>query len=372
MKISSERLVSTFLRLVKIDGTSRCEKEVKNFIHDYLKDYVLTIHEDNSGELVYGNCGNLFMKIRGTDQAVPPIILSAHMDTISPTKNLEPVCLNGKISSDGNTILGADNRLGIAIICEVIRSLQENKEKFGNIEVVFSICEEIGLLGIKCFDFTQLKGKYAYVLDSGNTVAGTVINQSPSAVRFNIDVTGRAAHAGIAPESGINAISIASKAISKISQGKVNPETTVNIGFIEGGKATNIVPENTTIKGEIRSYNDLNIDKQWEKIQSVFQKQAAIDNGRVEFTCQKDYQAFSINPDSEIIRFAQLASSTPVSIQSSFGGSDANVFNQNGIPAVVLGTGSWQPHTPEEYVIIEEISRAAQWVYDILLMPLKK
>ncbi len=372
MKISPERLVSTFLQLVKIDGTSRCEKEVKNFIFDHFKDYVLTIHEDNSGDLVYGNCGNLIMKIRGTNQSVPTVILSAHMDTISSTKNLEPICSNGKITSDGNTILGADNRLGVAIICEVLRSLQENKEKFGNIEVVFSICEEIGLLGIKCFDFSQLKGKYAYVLDSGNTTEGTLINQSPSAMRFSIDVIGKAAHAGIAPENGINAISIASKAITKIPQGKINPETTLNIGFIEGGKATNIVPENVTIKGEIRSYHDRNIDKQWSKIQSVFSKQTEVDNGRVEFTGQKDYQGFYIEPDSEIIRFAQTASSQPLVIQSSFGGSDANVFNQNGIPAVVLGTGSWEPHTNDEYVLVEEISRAAQWIYDIILAPMKK
>jgi len=366
VNISPERLEQTFLKLVRVDGVSRKEKKVKNFISNDLHDYVLTIHEDNAGELIDGNCGNLFMKVRGNDRSRDTIILSAHMDTIQPTKNLKPIVGNGKITSDGSTILGADNRLGIALISEVIKSLCDNEAKFGNIEIVFSVAEEIGLLGIKQFDFSKVKGKYALVLDSGNMPVGAVVNKAPSALRFNLKITGQAAHTGIAPENGINAISIASRAIAKIDQGKISPDTTVNIGTIKGGQATNIVPDSVIVGGEIRSYNQKDIESQITNIKSIFSSEASSAGGLFSIEQNLDYEFFYVEPNSKIIELAERSANDIFNLQDSFGGSDANVFNKNGIEAVVLGIGSWEPHTKEEYVNIDEICKSAQWIYDII------
>ncbi|MEW6534692.1 MAG: M20/M25/M40 family metallo-hydrolase [Candidatus Auribacterota bacterium] len=367
MKISPQRLTETFLELVKIDGVSRNEKAVKEYLCNDLKDYVLTIHEDTAYDNVDGNSGNLFMKVRGSEKSAPTIILSAHMDTINPTKGMEPIVTDTKIMSDGSTILGADNRLGVAIICEVIKSLQDNNERFGNIEIVFSICEEIGLLGIKNFDFNQLKGKNAYVLDAGNLSVGTIINQAPSAVRFTIEVKGRAAHAGIAPEKGLNAIVIAAKALARIRQGRLNDHCTLNIGSIHGGTATNIVPDNVSMRGEIRSYYQKEIDTIWTEVQTVFRDEVVSAGGEVFFKTEQDYDTYLINEDRSIIQYAKQAFSGKLSVVPCFGGSDANIFNKNGIDAVVISVGNWEPHTNEEFVIIDEMISAAQWVYDIIL-----
>ena len=366
MNISPERLEQTFLKLVRVDGVSRNEKKVKEFITNDLHDYVLTIHEDNAGELINGNCGNLFMKIRGNDLSRDTIILSAHMDTIQSTKKLKPVVGNGKITSDGSTILGADNRLGVALISEVVKSLNDNNAKFGNIEILFSVSEEIGLLGIKQFDFSKVKGKYALVLDSGNMPVGVVVNKAPSALRFSAKITGQAAHAGIAPENGINAISIASRAIAKIKQGKISPSTTVNIGTINGGQATNIVPDLVSVGGEIRSYKPKDIEIQLENVKSIFSKEAANAGGLFSIDQNLDYEFFCVDPDSKIIKMAERAVNDIFDLRDSFGGSDANVFNRNGIESVILGIGSWEPHTKEEYVNIDEMSKTAQWIYDIV------
>ena len=366
MNISPERLEKTFLKLIRVDGVSRKEKKVKEFIYNDLHDYVLTIHEDNAGELIDGNCGNLFMKIRGNDQSRGTIILSAHMDTIQSTKNLKPIIANGKICSDGTTILGADNRLGVALISEVVKSLYDNNSKFGNIEILFSVAEEIGLQGIKNFDFLQIKGQRALVLDSGNMPVGTVVNKAPSALRFRVKITGQAAHAGIAPETGINAITIASRAIVKINQGKISPDTTVNIGLIKGGQATNIVPDLVFIDGEIRSYNQDNIEYQIETIKSIFANEAEYAGGLFDIEQNMDYEFFCVDPASKLIDVARKTAGDIFNLLPSFGGSDANIFNKNAIDAIVLGIGSWQPHTKEEYVNIDEISKTAQWIYDII------
>lgn len=367
MNISPVRLQQTFIDLIHIDGIPRNEKHVRDFLCNYMKDFVLTIHEDTAYDAVNGNAGNLIMKVRGNERSAPPVILSAHMDTIKSTKNVQPIVAEGKIVSDGSTILGADNRQGLAIICEVVRSLQENNERYGDIEIVFSICEEIGLLGIKHFDFSQLHGKIAYVLDAGNAPVGTVINKAPSAIRFTIDVMGRPAHAGIAPEKGLNAISLAAKAIAHIKQGRLNAHCTLNIGTIEGGKATNIVPDHVLMRGEIRSYLQDEVELRWNEIQQIFKQEVTMAGGEVAFHSQQDYAYYHIPDEAAVIQYAKTAWKKSLMIESSFGGSDANVFNKNGIDAVVLATGTWEPHTHEEYVNIDEMNQAAQWVYDIVL-----
>ena len=216
MQVSADRILNTFLELVKIDGVSFNERALCDYLKSYFEPYADEMIEDNTGAAIGANSGNLLIRIKGTDQSAPPVILSAHMDTVKPTTGINPIIADGLIRTDGTTILGADNRLGVALICEAVQSLIEHKEQYGDIEILFSTCEEVGLLGAKQFDFSLLRGKYAYVLDSGNNPVFTLINQSPSAIRFEIEVTGKSAHSGIAPEKGINAIAAAAAAISRV------------------------------------------------------------------------------------------------------------------------------------------------------------
>lgn len=366
MNISKVRVLATFLDLIKIDGQSYNERAVCDYLHIYLGKYADEIIEDDAGDAIGANCGNLFMRIRGNCASAPTVILSAHMDTVQSTNGIKPIRSEGVIRTDGTTILGADNRLGLALICEAVRSLKENNEQFGDVELVISICEEVGLLGAKQFDFSRLQGKIAYVLDSGNNPVFTLINKSPSAIRFDIDVIGKSAHSGIAPERGINAIAAAAAAIARIDQGRINDNTTVNIGCIEGGKASNIVPDRVHVKGETRSYTTEDISKQWDIIRTAFQEEASRRGAALDLTYTEDYHHFCVDETAPIIGQARQTADTTFTIQSSFGGSDANVFNLNGIEAVVLGTGQWEPHTHEEYVRIDEVGQSAQWVYDIV------
>lgn len=367
MSISSERLISLFLELIKIDSVSRNEQAIKQFLYTYFQGKARVIHEDNAQMQVNGTAGNLFIRIPGTDPDLPVRILSAHMDTITSTRNINPVITDGKIHTDGTTILGADNRAGVAVICEVIRSLQENNARYGDIEIVISVCEEVGLLGIKHFDFSLLNGTSAFVLDGGNAKIGSIVNKAPSATRFDIEVTGKAAHAGIAPENGINAIALAAKAIARIKQGKLNKSTTLNIGKIEGGKATNIIPDKVFLKGEIRSYSTSIIDRKWNDIQDIFTGETTSKGAQVSFTSYLDYLGYDLPASSGIVQCASKAFCGDVCLESSFGGSDANVFNQHGIPALVLSVGAWEPHTAEEYIIVDDFTKAAQWVYNIVV-----
>ena len=349
-----------------MDAVSFNERVVCDYLKSFFQPFAHEIIEDNTGEKIGANSGNLLIRIKGSCPTMSPVILSAHMDTVKSTAGINPIVGDGLVRSDGNTILGADNRLGIALICEAVESLIEKKEQYGDIEILFSICEEVGLLGVKEFDFSLLRGQKAYVLDSGNNPVFTLINQSPSAIRFDIEVTGKSAHSGIAPEKGINAIAAAAAAISRVEQGRVNPNTTVNIGLIEGGKACNIVSDYVCVKGETRSYTAQDIKEEWNKILRVFQEETSKRGAKVSCRASEDYHFFNIAESAQIIAHAKEVADNSFSIQSSFGGSDANVFNSQGIEAVVLGTGQWEPHTHDEYVSIDEMARSAQWVYDIV------
>ncbi|MCP5463197.1 MAG: M20/M25/M40 family metallo-hydrolase [bacterium] len=367
MKISRDRFLETFLELVSIDGAPRNEKNVNAYIRHVLNDYVTSIEEDTAGDILQGNSGNLLITLKGTDPSLPPIILSAHMDTVSSTCGIVPTVAGDRITSGGATILGADDRLGIAIICEVVRSLKENQERYGDVEIVFSICEEIGLCGAKEFDYSRLTGKAVFVLDSGDTDVGTVICKSPTGIRYDAEIHGKAAHAGIAPETGVNAIEIAAKAIARIEQGRLSPTMTANIGKIEGGSAFNVVPDIVRLNGEVRSYIDNDAHKYIQNVKSIFHEEAVKKGGSASIVVYDNFTAFDVSPESLVIELCRKAFKGKIILESAFGGSDANVFNQKGFPAVVLGIGARKLHSCDEYVVIDEIVSAAEWIYNIVL-----
>ena len=251
--INRERLKNFLIELIKIDSLSRREYDVAMRLKSELEELGAELTIDNAGEMVGGNVGNLIAKFPGTVPASQPLLLSAHMDTVVPGEGIVPILDGDILRTDGTTVLGGDDKSGVAIICEVLRVIKENAIPCSAIDVVFTICEEAGLIGAKCLDITSLRARTGLVLDSDSV--GFLFTRAPAANRMEFRVHGLEAHAGVCPEKGINAIKVAAEGIAQMNLGRIDHETTANIGVIEGGMAVNIVPNQVVLKGEARSHD---------------------------------------------------------------------------------------------------------------------
>ena len=250
--INRERLLAEFFELTKIDSPTMNERQIADLLKNRLDSMGMEVSEDEAGLTIGGNCGNILAYLKGNFPMAPVVLLSAHMDTVDPCLNIEPVLQDGLITSAGSTILGADDKAGIAPIMEALRTIQEQSIPHGDIQVIFNVAEEGGLHGSKNLDKTLLKADLGFVLDcSGGP--GEIILAAPGQNRINVTIKGRASHAGVVPEGGISAIVVAAKAIASMQTGRIDDETTSNIGTIQGGRATNIVAERVEITCETRS-----------------------------------------------------------------------------------------------------------------------
>jgi tripeptide aminopeptidase len=332
------------------------------------------IFVDNAGDKIGGNSGNLIAKFKGNTQA-PPLLLNAHMDTVEPGRGVTAVLKNGTFTSDGTTILGADDKSAIAILLETLTILKENDLPYGPLELVLTVCEEIGLQGAKHLDLSAVTAKYGFALDATDTEG--IVTRAPSANHLEFTVHGKDAHAGAAPEKGINAISLASMAIAKLELGRIDRETTCNIGIIEGGIATNIVPNLVKVKGEVRSHDDEKLDNITNKI--VFSFTEAIENykklnpndelPRVEINIKKDFPRTHIPDDHPVIKLATRAAENlgrKMKTKTTGGGADANIFFEKGIFTGVLGTGMRDMHTVRESVKLDDMVRTTELLLEII------
>ncbi|NLI91197.1 MAG: M20/M25/M40 family metallo-hydrolase [Peptococcaceae bacterium] len=360
-------ITDEFLKLISIDSPSKNERDLAIYLKSKLKDLGAEVYEDNSAGKTGSNTGNIIGFISG-NQNLNTILLAAHMDTIVSTDGMVPQIKNGIIYSDGNTILGADDKAGIAVIIGVLSKLQKDKTiQHGPIEVFFTVQEEVGLIGVKNLEY-EIKAQYGYVLD-GDGPVGTIVNAAPSHVTLDLIVEGKAAHAGVAPEKGINAIVVASKAIANLDSGRLDEETTSNFGIISGGKGRNIVADKVEIKAEVRSRNRNKLEKEVSKIIEEFTKTAA--NHHAKFTYHRElaYEAFTIDQEHPVITGAFEAGKTlgiEVKLKTTGGGLDANILNSRGVPCVALGLGNDNPHTNDEYVSINEMQKAVEFLFKIL------
>lgn len=358
-------MINTLLDLLKIDSPAKNERAVADYLIRYFSELGLKLIEDNAGERVGGNTGNLYLYIEGSGE---PIALLSHMDTVSSTKGLSPLVTDTHIRCNGKTILGADDKVGVTLMCELVKYLARSKTDHSPIELIFTISEEIGLLGIKNIDYKKIKSRSAFVLDSGGP-AGTIVTKAPSLERIDIQVNGKSAHAGAEPEKGINAIAIAAKAISSVKQGRVDPETTLNIGTIQGGTATNIVPDKVTIEGEARSFNTGMLDSQVKDLETKFKSAVSESGGSVEFKHRLSFSTFNLDSDSPPVRLAVSAAQKlgiNYNITYTGGGSDANILNANGIASVGLGTGVYDAHTDRENVSLNDFYKGLEWLKEIV------
>jgi len=365
--LNQKRLVSRFLKLVKIPSVSRHEKAAALEVKKQLKKIGLSSFFDNAGSHIGGDCGNLYAKVKGTVKDAPVILLNAHIDTIIVEGKIRPVVRKGVIYSDGSTILGADCKTGVAAILEALAVIKEKKLPHGDIKVCFTVAEEIGLLGAKNADARHLKADMGFAVDGGSI--DKIISRAPSQVKFKARIHGKASHAGVHPEHGINAIKVASEAISKIKMGRLDKETTSNIGIIEGGHATNIVPDLVIVKGEVRSHSRRKLKRHMHIITRVFSKTCRKRKAFMRLKVEPVYQSFRIDEGSKIMRLAvKAAKGAGIKARAAMtgGGSDANIFNELGIPSLILGVGNHNVHTSKECVAISDLATGTGAIIDLI------
>jgi len=363
----SINIVEEFLKLVAINSPSGAEGELASYLKEKLQQLGAEVYEDGSAKKTGSNTGNLIARHPGK-VAKPTILLAAHMDTVASTEGLTPKVRDGIIYSDGNNILGADDKAGIAVILGVLHNLQNNPDlQHGPVELLLTVQEEVGLKGVKNLDY-PLQADYGYALD-GDGPAGTIVNASPSHITLDLVVEGKAAHAGLAPETGINAIVVASEAIAGVRSGRLDEETTSNFGLISGGKARNVVAERVEIQAEVRSRSREKLEKETNIILAKFEEVTAKHKARLSVNKELAYEAFTIDPAHPVISNAFKSGQKlgiEVRVQATGGGLDANILNSRGIPCVALGLGNDKPHTNEEYVIVSEMEKSVEFITGIL------
>ncbi|HQD71390.1 MAG TPA: M20/M25/M40 family metallo-hydrolase [Limnochordia bacterium] len=367
MHINRERLVNEFLTLVQIDSFAGEEREIADYLRRQLTELGLDVTEDDAGKTIGGSAGNIIAQLPGRSDK-PTIMFCAHMDRVAPGKGIKPVVEDGIIRSDGTTILGADDAAGIAAILEALRVVKEAGVPHGSLEVVFTIAEEGGLFGAKALDRSRLKADFAYFLDSNDQV-GAIINRAPSHQNLDFTFHGKAAHAGVSPELGINAIRIAAEAIASMNLGRIDHETTANAGVIHGGMATNIVPETCTVKCEARSLDPAKLKTQVDHMMAAAQNSAAKYESKVDIKLTDCYPAYTIPDSHPVIQLAAKACRAigvnPLT-KGTGGGSDANILNGKGLPSVVLGLNYKDAHSTGESMAVEDLVKVTELVVSII------
>ncbi|MEJ6950967.1 M20/M25/M40 family metallo-hydrolase [Natronospora cellulosivora (SeqCode)] len=366
--INKKRLINLFMELVRIDSVSKEEREVADRIIREFTNLGFLIKEDSSSSKTGSTAGNLIIDIPGNN-SYPRILLSAHMDRVEPGRGIEPVIDGEYIKSKGDTVLAGDDLIGVVAIIEALRILKENEIDHPPLKIIFTVAEEIGLLGAKHLDPAEvLECDLGFVFDVDGEI-GTVVNRAPTQLKFNAKIKGKAAHAGINPKAGINAIKIVSLALSEMNLGQIDKETTANIGVIKGGKASNIVPEDVELEGEIRSHSDEKLAKQEKDMKNLLELSAKKYKGQVSFDIEKLYSSFAISKESGIIRLVEKSAgdlNLPFSLKDSGGGSDANIFNEIGLETLNLAVAMENVHSSEEQVKISNFYSLVNLILKII------
>lgn len=371
MTVNQSRLLDTFLTLVHFNTPSRHEKPVSEWTAAYLEKLGFTVEFDDAHERLpgeKGSIGNLIAFKKGTVPDAPGIFFSSHFDTVEPTPGLEVKIEGDIISAASDTILGADDKCGMAPILEAMTYLHESGEAHGDIQLLLMICEEIGLVGARLIDPNRIKAKYGFVLDAGPPV-GTMTYAAPAQNSMRVTITGKQAHAGVEPEKGISAIVAASNAISKMTLGRIDSETTANIGTIHGGLARNIVAGEVVIVAEARSRSQAKLEAQTAHMREVFEREAAAIGATATVEVIGEYPAYRLEKDSPVLQLATKAAEAagfPVGYAESGGGSDGNHFNGYGVPTTVLATGMEKVHTHAEFCTISDMVKDTQWIVEIV------
>lgn len=355
--VDEQRLLDLFIELAKIDGPSGKEQKVADYLKSALTDLGFTFEFDEAHKEFGGEVGNLIAYKEGTDVTVPPLFFSTHMDTVLPTKNLKPVIKDGIIYSDGTTILGADDRAALAAYVEAVRAVSESGIPHGPIELVLTVNEQPGLVGARHLDYSKPKSKVGYIFDSSGDVGQTIL-KGPYSSRIWMKVKGNAAHIALNSEEGNHAFLLAAAGLLELKLGEIDDETVANVGIIEGGELTSIIPGEVTIGGEVRSFSKEKLDRQLRHMEESMKASAEARGGSVEVTVEKKYSGFSI-PEDHILTDTVLKAAGTINVKpyltQTLGGADTNVLNENGLTCLTLGLGFQNIHSFRECISEENL-----------------
>ncbi len=352
----ASEVLDLFLELASIPSPPGEERAVADRVQRYLRDCGLQPDEDDAGRRVGSTMGNLYAALEPTTEG-EPLFLCAHLDTVSPWDELEPVVADGVVRNARPTILGADNKAAVAVMLEAVRRILAESRPHAGIELLFTPKEEVGLLGAFAFDHSRLRARVGYVYDQAAPI-GDVVLGAPSAQQFEITFRGRAAHAGMYPEEGRSAIAAAARAIAEMQLGRVDEETTANVGLIEGGTAANIVPERCSLVAEARSHDDRKLAEIVQSIQDAVTFAAGLAECEAETKLQRSYRAYRFKRDERAVELAAAALERcgfEPSYGLSGGAADANVFNERGLACVNLANGMAEIHTPDEHIAVADL-----------------
>ncbi len=364
----SPRLTETFLELVSIDSESYHERAIAEYLSAIADRLGLESFSDAAGEALSSETGNLYIRVPARGLDAPPLCLSAHMDTVTPGRGIVPIVRDGVIRSAGDTVLGADCKVGIAAILELLYRSDEGSLRHGPLEILLSVAEEQGLRGIRHAKRDRLAARHALVLDGSGPV-GIAVMASPTQDNLDFHVRGRAAHAGVEPEAGINAIQAAARAVADMQLGRIDAGTTANIGIIQGGIAVNIVPDSVLVRGEVRSHDPGSLKRQEERMVDTARRACDAYGAEIEVDILRAYDGYSIAPDEPLLKLAERAAAgegLTFDAMPTGGGSDANFLNRMGMTALVLNIGARSCHTADEYVEEAEMDNLVRMVASML------
>ena len=357
--VDRERLVKTLVELIRIDSPTGEEDEMDREVCRRLEALGFTVHHDGFK--------NVIAKLAGEGE---PVLLSAHLDTVEPGRGIKPGLDGEVLRSDGTTILGGDCKAGISIVLEALTGVVESGQPHLPVEVAFSRAEEGGLNGARNMDFGLLKAKRGVVFDEEGAVNRVTVS-APSQNVVLAQIRGRAAHAGLEPENGISALVMAAEIITRLPLGRLDSESTSNIGRVEGGLKRNIIPEEAFLDGEIRSRDNAKLERYTEEFRRVFDDVAArYPEGQITLDISNSYQAYNVGEDHPAVAMlgrALVETGLAPQLEGSGGGSDANVFMEHGIAALPVGIGVRGFHTKEETALVPEVVQAAEVCQRIIL-----
>ena len=350
-------VLALFTELAELPSPPGDERVVADRVTEYMRELGLDVHEDDAGSRIGSNAGNLYARVESTDGTGTPLFFCAHLDTVPPEAAIQPVVENGVVRNAAGTILGADNKAAVAVMLEATRRLLADRRPHAGLELLFTPKEEVGLLGAAEFDHARLQARVGYVYDQAAPI-GEVILGAPYSHSMQMRFHGRASHSGMYPEEGRSAIAAAAKAIADLKLGRIDEESTANVGVISGGTAGNIVPEWCTFLAEARSHDPQKLAGLVEEMLEVAAFAAGLEDCRLETEVHKSYSGYRFKPDEPVVRLARSAlerTGREPSFTLSGGAADANVFNERGFACLNLANGMADIHTPDEHIAVDDL-----------------
>jgi tripeptide aminopeptidase len=350
------RVLDTFLDAVRIDSPSGEERTFALWCAERLSALGCEVRFDDTASITGSDSGNLIAELAGTAEG-RTVVLSAHLDTVEPGRGIEPIVEDGVVRSSGATILGSDDKAGVAAIIEALTRLAESPRPHAKVRVILTTSEEVGLQGARAISADDCEGDLCLVLDAAGEVGGIVVG-APTHYTFDATFHGKASHAGVQPEIGRSAVLMAAKAITMMPLGRLDEETTSNVGKISGGGATNVVPALCTLSGECRSIDGARADEVRDAIDAALKDAAAEVGGSVEVVWTKEYDGYRFaddDPGLAIVESAMRAAGFEPRLLVTGGGSDANALASKGLPAIALSCGMTDVHGTGETIAVRDM-----------------